>query len=261
MHFERVGVEAGGLAQLFDRQIDLVGDQEVEPENVVRRLAGAAAIDPFAVAQLVALPRLADGQAGEQRDQRGEQRRVARSCRPSSARIRPAIGVPAALRAQNQLRSDRARRRRRLLALLTQSTRERTSSTASAGAAARPTRDEHRQVEHVVAHVGDLLVLQEQRVDDLLVRFELAGDALMHERDAELRRALRRWPPTCAPTAARPSSPARCAQTIAVPSLMSNCLLSVPSACSRILPSVSTPSTSNSSSLIADAFAFIGTEP
>src|SRR5215510_1946952 len=40
-------------------------------------------------------------------------------------------------------------------------------------------------------------------------------------------------------------SPARCAQMIPVPSLMSNCLLSVPSALRRILPSVSTPSTSN----------------
>src|SRR5436190_5041672 len=55
-------------------------------------------------------------------------------------------------------------------------------------------------------------------------------------------------------------SPARCcAQTIAVPSLISKRLLSVPSAWSRILPSVSTPSTSNRISLILDAFAFIDT--
>ena len=74
--FERVGVEAGGAAQLLDRQIDLVGDQEIEAEDVVRRLARAPAIDPLAVAQLVALPGLADGQAGEQRDERGEERRV-----------------------------------------------------------------------------------------------------------------------------------------------------------------------------------------
>ena len=76
VHFERVGVEAGGAAQLLDRQIDLVGDQEVQAEDVVRRLARAAAVDPLAVAQLVALPGLADRQAGQQRDERGEQRRV-----------------------------------------------------------------------------------------------------------------------------------------------------------------------------------------
>ena len=62
------------MAQLLDREIDLVGDQEVEAEDVMRRLAGAAAVDPLAVAQLVALPRLADRQAGEQRDERREQR-------------------------------------------------------------------------------------------------------------------------------------------------------------------------------------------
>src|SRR6266571_6576929 len=52
-------------------------------------------------------------------------------------------------------------------------------------------------------------------------------------------------------------SPRRCAQTMAVPSLMSNSLLSVPSACKRILPSVSTPSTSNSTSLIFEARTLI----
>ena len=76
MHFERVGVEARGAAQLLDREVDLVGDEEIQAEDVVRRLARAAPVDPLAVAQLVALPGLADGQAGEQRDERGEQRRV-----------------------------------------------------------------------------------------------------------------------------------------------------------------------------------------
>jgi hypothetical protein len=76
VHLEGVAVEARGAAQLLDREIDLVGDQEVEAEDVVRRLAGAPPIDPFAVAQLVSLPRLADGEAGEQRDQGGEQRRI-----------------------------------------------------------------------------------------------------------------------------------------------------------------------------------------
>mgnify|MGYP003693768517 CR=1 FL=1 len=65
-------VEAGGAAQLFDRQIDLVGDEEVQAEDVVRRFARAPPVDPLAVAQLVALPRLADRQPDEQRDQRRE---------------------------------------------------------------------------------------------------------------------------------------------------------------------------------------------
>ena len=33
---------------------------------------------------------------------------------------------------------------------------------------------QHGQVEHVVAHVGDLVVLEQQLVDDLVVGFELA---------------------------------------------------------------------------------------
>ena len=60
---ERVAVDARRLAQLLDRQVDLVRDQEVQAEHVVMRIARAAPIDPLAVAQLVALPRLADGQA------------------------------------------------------------------------------------------------------------------------------------------------------------------------------------------------------
>ena len=73
VNLERVGVDARGLAQLLDGDVDLVGDEEVEPEHVVMRVARAAAIDPLAVAQLVALPRLADGQAGQQREQRGDE--------------------------------------------------------------------------------------------------------------------------------------------------------------------------------------------
>ena len=108
VHFERVGVEARGPAQLLDREIDLVGDEKVEAEDVVRRLARAPAIDPRAAAQLVALPRLADREA----------RRAARSARPAAARTRSfAAGrgnagfvevrgdhaVPQVLRLQDQL--------------------------------------------------------------------------------------------------------------------------------------------------------------
>ena len=63
---------AGGLRrlrQLVDRLVDLVRDEEVEAEHVVRRLARAAPIRPHAVLELVALPRLADGEADEQGDE------------------------------------------------------------------------------------------------------------------------------------------------------------------------------------------------
>ena len=63
VNLERVAVDARRLAQLLDRQVDLVGDEEIQAQHVVMRIAGAAPIDPLAVAQLVALPRLADGQA------------------------------------------------------------------------------------------------------------------------------------------------------------------------------------------------------
>src|SRR5262245_1600101 len=53
--------------------------------------------------------------------------------------------------------------------------------------------------------------------------------------------------------------PARCAQTMPDPSRMSKRLLSLPSACRRILPSVSTPSTSNRISLTFAALAVTDT--
>ena len=65
---ERVAGRLRRLGQLVDRLVDLVGDQEVEAEHVVRRFARAAAVDPAAVLQLVALPRLADREAGQQGD-------------------------------------------------------------------------------------------------------------------------------------------------------------------------------------------------
>ena len=104
VHLERVGVEARRPAQLLDREIDLVGDEEVQAEDVVRRLARAAAVDPLAVPQLVALPGLADRQAGEQRDERGQQRRVGRSCLMPLGQVAGHEPVPAALRAEHQLR-------------------------------------------------------------------------------------------------------------------------------------------------------------
>ena len=66
LDLERVGVGAGGPGQFVDRLIDLVVDQEVEAEHVVRRFAQPAPVDPAAVAQLVALPGLAGDQAQQQ---------------------------------------------------------------------------------------------------------------------------------------------------------------------------------------------------
>src|SRR3954465_12571075 len=76
--------EARRPTELLDGLIDLVGDQEVETQNVVGRLPRAPAVEPFAVAQLVPFPRLADGESGEQREQCGEQWRVSVHARSAS---------------------------------------------------------------------------------------------------------------------------------------------------------------------------------
>src|SRR3712207_7708643 len=51
------------LTQFLDRVIELIGDEEVEALNVVRRLPRLAPVDPATFVQLVALPRLAGRQA------------------------------------------------------------------------------------------------------------------------------------------------------------------------------------------------------
>ncbi len=83
VHFERVGVEACGFRKFLDREIDLIADQEIQAEDVVRRLPRAAAVDPLAVFELVSLPGLADGQTGQQRNQRRHERRIAAHASPS----------------------------------------------------------------------------------------------------------------------------------------------------------------------------------
>jgi hypothetical protein len=80
---ERVRRQRGGLAHLVDGQIELVGDQEVQALHVVRRLAVAPPVDPPALAQLVAFPRLTDGEA----DQEGDQRRQERGHRSAFAPV------------------------------------------------------------------------------------------------------------------------------------------------------------------------------
>src|SRR4029079_4081997 len=72
MNLKRVFVQPGDLRQPLDRQIDLMGHHQVEPDDEVRGLAGLAAIDPLPVAELVPLPGLADGQAQQQRNQPDE---------------------------------------------------------------------------------------------------------------------------------------------------------------------------------------------
>ena len=74
--FERIGVEARRPGELFDRQIDLIAHEEVEAEDVMRRLPRAPSIDPLAVLQLVPLPRFPDREADEQGGQRRQEERV-----------------------------------------------------------------------------------------------------------------------------------------------------------------------------------------
>ena len=70
---ERIAGAVRGLHQLLDRRIDLIGDEKIEAEHVVRRVARAPTIDPAAILQLVALPGLADGETRQQRQQRAEE--------------------------------------------------------------------------------------------------------------------------------------------------------------------------------------------
>jgi len=72
MDFEWIAGHFGGCAQFFDRGVDLVRDQEVESEHVVRRFAGAAAVDPPSVLELVPFPGFADGEPRQQRKQHEE---------------------------------------------------------------------------------------------------------------------------------------------------------------------------------------------
>ena len=247
--------------QLLDGQIDLVGDEEVQAEDVVRRLARAPAIDPRAVAQLVALPRLADRQADEQRDERGEQRRVrahhARASRRAARSGTTRRRRPSGPARGGSARSTRARRRRRPPRWLTQCTRDRTSATASAGAADSPTRASTAQVDDVVAHVRDVGVARAP-VSARICSYvsSLLGDALVHERDAELRGAVRSWSADVPrrQEADREAGALRPDDGDAVPDVERLALGAVARGC-RTLPSVSTPSTSNSSSLTRAARA------
>src|SRR5262249_25220818 len=141
VHFERVVFEVRGAAQLLDRQVDLVGDEKIQSEDVVRRLPRAAAVDPAAVLQLVALPGLADREAGEERDERREHRGVAAHACDSrvSARYVSRSGSHFCCARRISSISSRAAPCPPPARAI-QCTRARTSSAPSAGAAAKPAR-------------------------------------------------------------------------------------------------------------------------
>ncbi len=87
VYFERVAEAFGGLAQLVDGEIDLIGDEEVQADDVVQRFRDARRRSISRPdAQLVALPGFPDREADEQRDERGEKRVV--SAQNSSVRQR-----------------------------------------------------------------------------------------------------------------------------------------------------------------------------
>src|SRR5262249_39706416 len=135
VNLERIAGGARRFRQLLDRLVDLVRDEEVQPQHVMRRLARTASVDPHAVPQLVAFPRLADRQADEQGDEPDEQRgggghqerdsaipaprpprpRRGRPAPPPPAHPPPPLGLP-------------------------HGTAARTSAAASAGAAEKPAR-------------------------------------------------------------------------------------------------------------------------
>src|SRR5690606_33038967 len=116
--------------------IELVGDQEVQALDVMGRLARLAPVDPSALVELVALPRLAGGKPHEQGDQGGEQRKVVGDHGNASGTGRR--GVDSSWTANTRSTSERAAPRPPACGL-TQCATRRTASTASAGQVASPT--------------------------------------------------------------------------------------------------------------------------
>ncbi len=73
MNLERVAGDLRRLLQFVDRRIDLVGDEKIQSEHVVRRFARPAPIGPHTFPQLVAFPRFPDREAQQERHQAREQ--------------------------------------------------------------------------------------------------------------------------------------------------------------------------------------------
>ena len=140
----------------------------------------AAAVDPPAVLKLVSLPRLSGGEANQQRDKRGE-RDVRGHQDDSSATSVFQRSCAFRISSSNSRTAPRPPGR-----ALTQCAARRVSSDASAGTAASPTRREHGDVEHVVPHVGDVLIGHPELADDSGVLGPLARGSLRHDRNPEL---------------------------------------------------------------------------
>ena len=159
MDLEGVLVEPRGTRQLVDGLIDLVGDDQVEPDDEVWRLARLAAIDPLAVAQLVPLPGLADGQAGEQGHQGDEHRQVdGHGCvgagvhSATSAFQRSCDLSTISVSSRTAPSPPRAR--------LTQCATALHFGHRVGGRRGQSDPCEHGQVEQIVAHEGDVVVVQ-----------------------------------------------------------------------------------------------------
>ena len=93
-----------------DGQIHLIGDEVVQSQDEVRRLAHAAPVDPAAFDELVALPGLAGREADEKREEHAEDDAVALHHLGEKRLNDP---IPLALRAKNELDATRERRRGR----------------------------------------------------------------------------------------------------------------------------------------------------
>src|SRR5262249_41771685 len=84
---EGAGIDGRCLLELVNRQVYLAGDEIVQTEDEVRRLANPAAIDPVPLDELVALPRLAGRQAGQQCDENRDEGPIRlHDTQPESAR-------------------------------------------------------------------------------------------------------------------------------------------------------------------------------
>ena len=246
VNLQRIAGRLRRLRQLVDRRIDLVGDQEIEAEHVVRRLARAAAIDPDAVLQLVALPRLADGEADQQRDERDRAERTRIVHHDPAAPDRGTTSSQRPWARSTMLDAARAPRRGRRRDALTQCTGARTSGARVGRRGREPDAAQHRQVQQVVAHVGDVRIVRaRRRAGSARSAAELVGRRPARRCGSRAAPRAARSRRTFAPTAGRPTAGAlRPDQRGAVADV--EALRLDPSACMRTVPSVSTPSTSKS---------------
>ena len=164
----------------------------------MRRLTHAAPVDPPALDELVALPRLAAGQADQQREQDAEEESVA---------------VHAWLRSDSRCTTASHRPRARSTSSMNSRTAPRPPGCRLTQCDARPhfgrrvgrrRREaharQHRQVDQVVAHVGHLCVASDPRSARISsIGRTLVGPPCDHELDAQFGRPARRRPRTRRP--------------------------------------------------------------